>query len=58
MNAALQEIGHKSIGSGGAVALQSFFENFAMLVAVATYTGSVRLGRQPVTSIFVVGRSC
>jgi LPLT family lysophospholipid transporter-like MFS transporter len=55
MNAALQEIGHKSIGSGGAVALQSFFENVAMLLAVAAYTGSTALGASPVTSIFVVG---
>jgi MFS transporter, LPLT family, lysophospholipid transporter len=55
MNAALQEIGHKSIGSGGAVALQSFFENLAMLVAVGTYTGSVSLGAAPVPSIVAVG---
>jgi LPLT family lysophospholipid transporter-like MFS transporter len=55
MNAALQQIGHKSIGSGGAVALQSFFENLAMLVAVGTYTVSVSLGGTPVASIVVVG---
>ena len=55
MNAALQEIGHKSIGSGGAVALQSFFENLAMLVAVGAYTGSVSLGAAPVPSIVAVG---
>jgi LPLT family lysophospholipid transporter-like MFS transporter len=55
MNAALQEIGHKTIGSGGAVALQSFFENVAMLVAVGTYTASVAYGAQPVPAIVVVG---
>lgn len=55
MNAALQEIGHRSIGSGGAVALQSFFENSAMLVAVGAYTGSVGLGAQAVPAILVVG---
>jgi MFS transporter, LPLT family, lysophospholipid transporter len=55
MNAALQDIGHRSIGSGGAVALQSFFENLAMLVAVGTYTASVSLGATPVVSIVVVG---
>jgi LPLT family lysophospholipid transporter-like MFS transporter len=55
MNAALQEIGHKSIGSGGAVALQSFFENLAMLVAVGGYTGAAALGAGPVTSILAVG---
>lgn len=56
MNAALQEIGHKSVGSGGAVALQSFFENLAMLAAVGAYTvSSAAFGDQPVASIVVVG---
>jgi MFS transporter, LPLT family, lysophospholipid transporter len=55
MNAALQDIGHRSIGSGRAVALQSFFENSAMLVAVGGYTASVGAGAGPVNSIFVVG---
>jgi len=56
MNAALQEIGHKSVGSGGAVALQSFFENLAMLAAVGAYTmSSAVFGGKPVASIVVVG---
>jgi LPLT family lysophospholipid transporter-like MFS transporter len=55
INAALQNIGHRTIGSGRAVALQSFFENSAMLTSVAIYTASVGLGGQPVTSIVVVG---
>ncbi|HET8699104.1 MAG TPA: lysophospholipid transporter LplT [Gammaproteobacteria bacterium] len=56
MNAALQEIGHKSVGSGGAVALQSFFENLAMLAAVGAYTvSSAAFGDQPVASIVTVG---
>jgi MFS transporter, LPLT family, lysophospholipid transporter len=55
INAALQDIGHRTIGSGRAVALQSFFENFAMLTGVAVYTASVGLGAQPVASIVVVG---
>jgi LPLT family lysophospholipid transporter-like MFS transporter len=55
INAALQNIGHRSIGSGRAVALQSFFENFAMLCGVALYTGSVGLGALPVPSIVAVG---
>ena len=55
MNAALQDIGHRSIGSGRAVALQSFFENSAMLVAVGGYTASVGAGAGPVNSILVVG---
>jgi LPLT family lysophospholipid transporter-like MFS transporter len=55
INAALQDIGHRTIGSGRAVALQSFFENFAMLTGVGIYTGAVGLGAQPVASIVVVG---
>ena len=55
INAALQDIGHRTIGSGRAVALQSFFENSAMLTGVGIYTASVGLGAQPVASIVVVG---
>ncbi|RPI63044.1 MAG: hypothetical protein EHM50_02950 [Lysobacterales bacterium] len=55
INAALQNIGHRTIGSGRAVALQSFFENFAMLTGVGVYTVAVSLGAQPVASIVVVG---
>jgi LPLT family lysophospholipid transporter-like MFS transporter len=55
INAALQDIGHRTIGSGRAVALQSFFENFAMLTGVGIYTASVSLGAQPVGSLVVVG---
>jgi LPLT family lysophospholipid transporter-like MFS transporter len=55
INAALQNIGHRTIGSGRAVALQSFFENSAMLTSVAIYTGAVALGARPVESIVVVG---
>ena len=55
INAALQNIGHKTIGSGRAVALQSFFENSAMLTAVAVYTAAVGAGADPVHSILVVG---
>jgi LPLT family lysophospholipid transporter-like MFS transporter len=55
INAALQDIGHRTIGSGRAIALQSFFENVAMLTAVGIYTASVGAGAQPVPSIIVVG---
>jgi LPLT family lysophospholipid transporter-like MFS transporter len=55
INAALQNIGHRSIGSGRAVALQSFFENSAMLTSVGIYTAAVGAGAQPVVSIVVVG---
>jgi LPLT family lysophospholipid transporter-like MFS transporter len=55
INAALQDIGHRTIGSGRAVALQSFFENSAMLTGVGVYTVAVGLGARPVASIVVVG---
>jgi LPLT family lysophospholipid transporter-like MFS transporter len=55
INAALQDIGHRTIGSGRAVALQSFFENFAMLVGVGLYTVAAALGARPVASIVAVG---
>jgi len=55
VNAALQEIGHKSIGSGGAVAIQQFFENLAMLLSVGIYTLAAAEGAQPVLSILVLG---
>ena len=55
INAALQEIGHKTIGSGGAVALQNFFENAAMLATVGIYTLAAANGVSPVTSIVTVG---
>lgn len=38
INAALQALGQDSIGSGCAVALQGFFQNVAMLMAVGSYT--------------------
>jgi LPLT family lysophospholipid transporter-like MFS transporter len=55
INAALQNIGHRTIGSGRAVALQSFFENSAMLTSVGIYTAAVSVGAEPVRSIVVVG---
>jgi LPLT family lysophospholipid transporter-like MFS transporter len=55
INAALQDIGHRTVGSGRAVALQSFFENFAMLTGVGIYTAAVSLGARPVASLVVVG---
>jgi len=55
INAALQEIGHQTIGSGGAVALQNFFENVAMLATVGIYTLAAANGAQPVASILTVG---
>lgn len=55
INAALQEIGHKSIGSGGAVGIQNFFENLAMLVASGLYAYAAGLGVGPVSTMFTLG---
>jgi len=55
INAALQEIGHRTIGSGGAVAIQNFFENLAMLVASGIYTYAAGLGAGPVGTMAVLG---
>lgn len=55
INAALQEIGHKSIGSGSAVAVQNFFENLSMLVATGLYTFAARRGADPVLTMAVLG---
>jgi len=55
INAALQEIGHKTIGSGGAVAVQNFFENFAMLLASGAYALIAGVGIDPVTTMIGLG---
>lgn len=55
INAALQDLGHRTIGTGAAVAVQNFFENLAMLVGTGLYTLSVALGADPVLSIYVLG---
>lgn len=55
INAALQELGQESIGSGSAVALQGFFQNVAMLVAVGSYTFAVSQQADPVTTLTALG---
>jgi MFS transporter, LPLT family, lysophospholipid transporter len=55
INAALQELGQHSIGSGSAVALQNFFQNFAMLVAVGIYTVATAQHVSPVMAMQVLG---
>jgi len=55
INAALQDIGHTTIGSGRAVATQNFFQNFAMLVTVGLYTLAAASGVHPVTTVVVLG---
>ena len=55
INATLQEIGHKSIGSGGAVAIQNFFENLAMLIATGVYAIVAGIGVDPVITMIWLG---
>ena len=47
LNALLQERGHETVGAGHAVAVQNFFENFAMLGLVGLYT-LMDMGGMPV----------
>lgn len=55
INAALQEIGHRSIGSGGAVAIQNFFENLAMLLTSGIYAIVAGAGISPVATMIWLG---
>lgn len=57
VNAALQELGQQSIGSGSAVALQGFFQNFAMLLAVGSYTFAAAHNITPIFAMFMLGLS-
>jgi len=55
INAALEELGQESIGSGGAVALQGFFQNVAMLFAVGSYTYAASQKLDPVAALLCLG---
>jgi len=55
INAALQEIGHKTIGGGGAVAIQNFFEHLAMLLASGIYAFVAGAGVNPVVTMVWLG---
>lgn len=55
INAALQDLGQHSIGSGGAVALQGFFQNLTMLVAVGSYTYASSQHADPVMALLTLG---
>jgi LPLT family lysophospholipid transporter-like MFS transporter len=55
INAALQEIGHQTIGSGGAVAIQGFFENLAMLIATGIFAVAMAMHISPVIALFSLG---
>jgi len=55
INALLQNIGHQTVGSGHAVAVQHFFENIAMLLATVIYTWAVSVNIPSTTSMMVLG---
>ncbi|WP_446811208.1 lysophospholipid transporter LplT [Methylomonas sp. 2BW1-5-20] len=55
INAALQEIGQHSIGSGGAVAMQNFFQNVAMLLSVGGYTLATAEQVTPIAALIGLG---
>ncbi|MDD5580629.1 MAG: lysophospholipid transporter LplT [Methylobacter sp.] len=55
INAVLQELGHQSIGSGSAVAMQNFFQNLAMLAAVGSYTYAAAHNIGPVMAMLALG---
>jgi MFS transporter, LPLT family, lysophospholipid transporter len=55
LNATMQRIGHLSIGSGGAVAIQNLFQNLTMLIAVGGYTFAAAHGSSPVTTMRTLG---
>jgi len=55
INAALQELGQQSIGSGAAVALQNFFQNVAMLIGVGCYTYASSIDIDPIIAMLSLG---
>lgn len=55
INAALQDEGHDSVGSGSAVALQNFFENLAMLASIGGYAYLSSMGLKPISAIYLLG---
>lgn len=55
VNAALQELGKQTIGSGTAIALQGFFHNVAMLLAVGSYSLASAWQVSAVTAMFCLG---
>jgi len=55
INATLQEIGHRTMGAGGAVAIENFFNNFAMLIATGIYAIVAGANINPVTTMASLG---
>ena len=55
LNALLQEYGHKTVGSGHAIAIQNLFENVCMLLMIGFYIALDRLEVSVVASTMLVG---
>ena len=55
LNAAIQEIGHVSVGSGSAVAVQNFFQNSAILVSMGLYSVAAANGVSSIPTILALG---
>lgn len=55
INAAIQDLGQQAIGTGSAVAMQGFFQNAAMLLAVGLYTYGASLNLSPVIAMLGLG---
>lgn len=55
INAILQDIGHRSIGAGGAVAVENFFNNLAMLAASGVYALVAGAAISPVITMGALG---
>ena len=55
VNAALQNIGYHSIGSGKVIAIQNFAQNLAMLLSVGLYALVISKGVTPVSCLTVIG---
>ncbi|MDD1649439.1 MAG: lysophospholipid transporter LplT [Methylococcaceae bacterium] len=55
LNAAIQAIGHGTIGSGSAVAVQNFFQNSAILLSMGLYSVAAAQGMGSVLTILVLG---
>ena len=55
LNAAVQQAGFETIGSGSAVAVQNFFQNGAILLSMGLYTLAASWGVGPTLTIWVLG---
>lgn len=55
LNAAIQDIGHRGVGSGSAVAVQNFFQNSAILLCMGLYSIAAARGVGTPSTLFFLG---